>query len=221
MPSGTPRRCATDARQHRRLLQALRQVRERLLPRVLRRGQARSRRAGAPGFHRVSALRGGAKDDAALAKARTNGMSLKVHSFSVFWRSLDAARAMPDPLSDLAALVGQYGDLGKGQAGGGRRRRAVRRRVQRSGRSKRSSTASRSAAPTEATRATPRFASRPSPTIRVPCGRRGVRTSTRIGTAPTSRGRRWRTFRGTGAAGTRWWSAGWRATYRGAGPPRG
>ena len=38
-------------------------------------------------------------------------MTLKVRSFSVTTkRSLDAARAMPDPLADLAALVDEYGE---------------------------------------------------------------------------------------------------------------
>ena len=90
----------------------------------------------------------GAKDDDALAKARTNGMSLKVRSFSVTSkRSLDAARAMPDPLSDLAALVDEYGDLG-GKVKPEEDAKPCARCAaasNASGRSKRSSTASRSA----------------------------------------------------------------------------
>ena len=91
----------------------------------------------------------GAKDDDALAKARTNGMSLKVRSFSVTTkRSLDAARAAPDPLSDLAALVDEYGDLG-GKVKPEEDAKPCARCAaasNASGRSKRSSTASRSAA---------------------------------------------------------------------------
>ena len=132
----------------------------------------------------------GAKDDDALAKARTNGMSLKVRSFSVTTkRSLDAARAAPDPLSDLAALVDEYGVLG-GKVKPEEDAKPCARCAaasNASGRSKRSSTASRSAAG-GGSGATRRFARRLSPTIRVPCGRRGDRTSTRGGTAPTSRG---------------------------------
>ena len=52
-----------------------------------------------------------AKTDAAAAKAKADSMTLKVRSFSVTTkRSLDAARAMPDPLADLAALVDEYGE---------------------------------------------------------------------------------------------------------------
>ena len=213
--------------QHRRLLQALRRVRERLLPRVLRRGQACSRRGWSPrGFHRVSALRGRGEGrrrarQGSNQRDEPQGSQLQRHLETLAGRRSRHA----GPALRPRRARREYGVLG----GKSSRRRTPSRARDAPPRPTRPDAPSdrprRRGAPrpTEATLVctTPRFARRPSPTIRVPCGRRGVRTSTRIGTAPTSRGRRWRTFRGTGAAGTRWWSAGWRATYRGAGPPRG